>query len=289
MKKAKKDIVDNNAEVKEEAVEEKAPSKKIKIGGIFWKLVFLAIVAGGGYYVWKNPQIVEKTKDAVLSVSRHEVEIVALREEISGLNAEIESLRGAISKNNSKVGSTVKDALSRVDEKYSAMEQYNMNIINSKADVALVLGVITRMDKAEERLDGMAKISDDGALILSTTMMIKDRAIKGDSFVMEAEILALLSEGKEKIGPAVEVIAASASGVDTDFALVNDFNIVYKELVDAKNKVVVDTWQGRVKAKLKELFKIKKRSAAEVEVKDHVAMAQAYVAEGKFLAAVREL
>ncbi|MFR8206394.1 MAG: hypothetical protein ACLU99_08700 [Alphaproteobacteria bacterium] len=39
-------------------------------------------------------------------------------------------------------------------------------MIDSKADVATtVLGLLTRVDKLEDKLDKMAKVTDEGALI----------------------------------------------------------------------------------------------------------------------------
>lgn len=46
-----------------------------------------------------------------------------------------------------------------------AVEKTNLNVIDSKADVATVLGLLTRVDKLEDKLDKMAKVTDEGALI----------------------------------------------------------------------------------------------------------------------------
>lgn len=67
-------------------------------------------------------------------------------------------------------------------------------MIDSKADVATVLGIITRLDKIEERLDTLAKISDDGALVLTATMMVKESSENGTNFAYEAEILQQLAK-----------------------------------------------------------------------------------------------
>lgn len=57
-------------------------------------------------------------------------------------------------------GSSATVDLSRFDSKLEAIEKQNLNVIDPKADVATVLGIITRLDKIEERLDTLAKISD---------------------------------------------------------------------------------------------------------------------------------
>ena len=44
------------------------------------------------------------------------------------------------------------EELQNFESRIEAIEKQNLNVIDSKADVATVLGLVTRLDKAEENL-----------------------------------------------------------------------------------------------------------------------------------------
>ena len=78
------------------------------------------------------------------------------------------------------------------------------------------MGLVTRLDKAEENLDKLAKVTDQGALVLSATMLIKEAADNGQRFEYETEILQLLAKGDVKLNEPIAIIAKYAKdGIQT--------------------------------------------------------------------------
>lgn len=162
-------------------------------------------------------------------------------------------------------------------------------MIDSKADVALVLGLLTRMDKVETQMGRLAKISDDGALILSATVMIKEAAAKGEPFAYEAEVLDLLARGDEKISqPVAEIVKYAPQGIKSKKALAASFNKIYAELLEQQKEEFAKTWKDRLNSKLNEIIKVKrvKEEAPEFEEDKVLEKAKKLVDAGKIAKAV---
>ena len=149
-------------------------SKKIKKTAI--KLFLFIVVCGFVYLFATNPNLRQKGVDFMTSLWGEKVDY---QKQINQLNMQVSDLQQRF---NRLAQAQQQLDFSYVDEKISNIEKLNQNIIDSKADVATILGVITRMDKAEERLDALNKISDDSALILTAAMLVKDSAERGGSF-----------------------------------------------------------------------------------------------------------
>ena len=279
-------------EEEKKADEVKKPHKPFSFVKLFWWAGFLALVGGAGYYVWKNPNFVSDAKEYLLKDESRDQEFAKLQGEIAQLQADIKVLRSSVSRATGEVSNTVDNAMESLNDKFVAMEKINTSIIDSKADVAMLLGVIARMDKAEERLDGIAKVSDDSALILSTTMLIKEKALKGESYVFEAEVLGLLSEGKVKIKDDIALVASYAGGnVATNFDLVSDFENIYQK-INAQKEVAPEepgTWKERVKKKWDEMFVVRRKEESKPEVQDHLAVARINVLAGNFYKTILEV
>lgn len=155
-----------------------ATAKKAMLRIVFWVL-FLGILYG----LWLNPQIITNMVKfiSMQTATEESQEENTVREDefyrrMNVLQNQINQLQNQIS--SLPEGSSATVDLSRFDSKLEAIEKQNLNVIDSKADVATVLGIITRLDKIEERLDTLAKISDDGALVLTATMMVKESSEK---------------------------------------------------------------------------------------------------------------
>jgi len=158
-------------------------------------------------------------------------------------------------------GSSATVDLSRFDSKLEAIEKQNLNVIDSKADVATVLGIITRLDKIEERLDTLAKISDDGALVLTATMMVKESSENGTNFAYEAEILQQLAKNDTAIQGDVETISRYArEGVKSQNSLINEFKKIYRRLAKVQTKQDLEgkNWKEVLNIKFNEVVKVKR-------------------------------
>lgn len=230
------------------------------------RIVIWLFVLGVLYGLWRNPQIVTNMVDFVTTQTATEESVdgtVAaendLYREVALLQNQVAQLRAQLD-SQTLTGNEVAD-LSRFDEKLSAIEKQNLNVIDSKADVATVLGVITRLDKIEERLDTLAKISDDGALVLTATMMVRESADNGTSFIYEAEILQQLAKHDSDIKNEVETISRYArEGIKSQNCLIREFETIYRRLAKVKTIQSMEgkSWKEILNIKLNEVVKVKR-------------------------------
>ena len=142
----------------------------------------------------------------------------------------------------------------------------NVNVIDSKADVATVLGVVTRMDKAEHKLDKLSAVTDDSALVLTATMLVKDAAEKGNGFEYEAGVLTqILSDNPELKNYAVQVEKFAKNGVQSELNLVKSFDNIYAEILNEQKEDFNQNWKERLTNKFNEFVKIKKTNTEDAK------------------------
>ena len=158
-----------------------------------------------------------------------------------------------------------------LNEKISAVEKINLNTIDSKADVQTVLGILTRVDKVENKLDNMAKITDESALILTATVLVKDAAERGGNFVYEAEVLQQLAVKNTNLKEQLQTIYKFANdGIYTKSYLINEFESIYNALLREQKKELEITWKDRLIAKDNEFVKVKKVNEPEEDAEDNI-------------------
>lgn len=238
--------------------------KKLKRG--IKIVIFAAIIGGIGCGLWKNPQIIEKTRSLFEPKVQIQEEVIQqpspealLREEVNTLKLQVNNLQKQVLE---------QQDTSVLEEKFANLEKSNLNIIDSKADVATILGVITRMDKAEQKLDTLAKVTDESALILTTTMLVKESADRGGSFEYEAEMLQQIAANNLKLKEPIEVIIkSSTTGVDTTQYLQKEFESVYTKLLELQKMEFEKTWKDRLNSKISEYIKVKKVNEKDPEFK----------------------
>lgn len=271
-------------------IEQKKERKPLCWRKVVWQLVFVALIGGSGYVLWRYPNTLTEAKRYLMTNQEQEQKMLMLQDELLQVQEELVALRRSVNMNSSNATAAVDLAVESLKGRFEAVEKMNANVIDSKADVAMLLGLITRMDKAEERLDGLAKVSDDAALMLSTTMLIKEKALKGQPFAFEAEVLQLLGEGKVKVKDEVAFISeVSVEGAATDFELINGFNQIYHQImIQAEAQEEPLTWKDRVKQKFREFLQMRSK-APDVEIDNDLALAQKYVNSGNFYKAVEVL
>lgn len=192
----------------------KAGVSKLKL--FVWLVVILAVIGAAAY-----PQAVKNAYVYLEELHRRNAAqepdpLETLRQEIGSLQRQLADMQYRLENQAPTTANVMIDdeSLAEMKDRLNAIEKQNLNVIDSKADVALVLGLLTRMDKVETQMGRLAKISDDGALILSATMMIKEAAAKGEPFAYEAEVLDLLARGDEKISqPVAEIVKYAPQGI----------------------------------------------------------------------------
>lgn len=250
-----------------------------KVKSLILKLFIVALLGGAGYFVYTHPQVLD-------NIRLGEKEETSISE---ALLLQVNQLQNQVATLQAQVLNQPAPDLSVFENKVASLEKQNLNVIDSKADAAIVLGMLTRVDKLENRVDRLAKISDDGALILSAAMLVKQAAAEGGDFIYEAEILNQLADNASAIKKDVSVISEySRNGVVSDAELVRQFNRIYstsqrEEKVDAKD------WKERLNNKINEYIKINKVGEGAVKTAGNHTLDEvsALVDDGKFAKAVK--
>lgn len=238
---------------------ENLPVKTHAFGKFVFRVLLIVLVLGGGYAFWKNPNLADdlsaKTKELFENTDSEsttpEVDQMALlRQEVSDLRTQIALLQSLQAQ---------KQDTATLEKRFDTLEKFNQNVINSKADVAIVLGMLTRLDAAEQQLDVLSRITDQSAVVLTATMMVKDAAEKGGSFIYEAEVLNQLAADNTKIKQAIEVIQkAAVDGIYNNAYLMKSFDEVYSSLLAQTKQESEKTWKDRLNSKISEYIKVQK-------------------------------
>ncbi len=226
------------------------------------RITLVAVVVLAAYGLWRNPQIVTQIKSSLSSFSSEKQEDI-YQKQINLLESRLQSLQNQLAMiANRRQNPVADEELAAMKEKIAAIEKTNLNVIDSKADVATVLGVVTRMDKAEQRLDKMAQVSEEGALILTAVMLVKDSAERGGNYEYEMEVLEQISADNTKFAEQFAVMNKyAAEGIASTETLQKDFNAVYRKLMKVQKESFEKTWKDRLNAKINEIVKIKRKNA----------------------------
>lgn len=238
---------------------ENLPVKTHAFGKFAFRVLLIALILGGGYAFWKNPNLTDGVSAKVKSLFENahsesqtsQVDQIALlRQEVSDLRTQIALLQSLQAQ---------KQDTSTLEKRFETLEQFNQNVINSKADVAVVLGMLTRLDAAEQQLDVLSRITDQSAVVLTAAMMVKDAAEKGGSFVYEAEVLNQLAADNVKLKSALEAVQkAAVDGIYNNAYLVKSFDEVYLSLFEQIKQESEKTWKDRLNSKISEYIKVQK-------------------------------
>ncbi len=222
----------------------------------FMSVVVVVAVGVLGYKLWENPKILYQMKDLLQKDT-------SMAEMYQNQVNELQNRLMAVEAQLADVSNRVKNPdFSAIQEKIDNIEQINVNTIKSKADVDSVLGLVMRMDKAEEKIDELAKVSDKSALILTATMLVKDAAEKGGKFVYEAEVLSEIAVGNYKIEKEIAVInEASLKGIKSNIELQRMFADIFADKyseTDVENDDSSLNWKERIYQQVSKVVKINK-------------------------------
>lgn len=234
---------------------------------VLW-VIFIAVIA----YLWLKPEIVynivnhfsrplpAQIQAPVSPSSQDEEQAARLRRLNNRLN-EVERRLDKSSAPSSSDSTAAEAAVAELNQRFNNFEKQNIAIIDTKADAASVLSLTNRLDKIEQRLDNMAKISDQGALIITTVMMIKDAAERGNSFTYEAEVLSLLTQKENSLQPAVaELLKFADKKLPSKAEITNNFDSLYQEISAAEKDKALEgkDWKQRLNMKLSEYVTVKR-------------------------------
>lgn len=279
-------------EVKEEKTAE-APRKNyagLAVRAFVW-VIFLLVLLG----LWFNPEVIYNSAQYFKAQQAPAEQTVSEQPSIKQLQGQIRELKNSVMNLGAAIGkynrSDAVDTamLDKLNGKFADLEAKNEEILNAKADSSVVLGLVERLDKIERRLDKVAKISDQGALILTTTMLIKDNAARGSSFEYEAEILKQLAAGDASLQqPVADILVFANKKIPLDRQLEKEFGEIYERIVKSEKDKQFQgkDWKERFNLKLNEYVKVKYtneiNSAEEAEAENDLERLKAVVDGGKF-------
>ena len=139
------------------------------------------------------------------------------------------------------------------------LTEQNGYFMNIKANSSVILGIVERIDNMEKKVLKLSTLSNEGALILSSAMMIKEAASIGQSFEYEAEVLKYLSQNQIEIADEVDAIyKLSSSNLPSNKAIVDKFNIAYDRIVEDMKPAELTEWKDRIIQKIKEYVTIQR-------------------------------
>lgn len=252
---------------KSEAKQENTAHVKVKRKAVtkpVLSIVVVAAVAVLGYKLWENPLLLQEAKEMLFSPAQKED---VYQPQIDQLQQQLLSLQAQLAEVAAKAE---KPDFSAIDKRVDDIQQISVNTIKSKADVETVLGLIGRMDNAEGRINDLAKVTDDSALVLTAAMLVKDAGQRGGTFVYEAEVLSELAAGHHKIAQEVARLnEIAALGVPTVEELQKEFAAVYVARypeASAVEELPADNWKDRIYSQLHKVVQIKKPGDASVTV-----------------------
>lgn len=214
--------------------------KSLKRTGFVLYLAETAILAtllAGVVFLWYNPQIVYEKIKNFYPQNEREVKYV--------------------------IPETVTNAINSLNEQVKTLNGQTEQFMNVKADSSVVLSIVERMNTLEKKADSLAKISGNGALILSGAMLVRDAAERGNSFTYEAEILKTLSASMPEIEPEIEyVYNNSTRRFASEQSLINQYNQIYGEY-NAPKESENTNWKNRIINKAKQYVNISEPNSEE--------------------------
>ena len=239
---------------------EEAPQPQKQNWGILFKwLVVIVVLALLGTAMWRNPDLVNQVKVKFEEMLASPVQEQQAPNQMEILQQEIAQLRAELAQRNAEAQNISNDTIEKLNQKFDNLEKTNLAIIDNKADASTVLGIVTRLDRLENKVNVLARVTDESALILTAVMLVKDSAEQGGSFEYEAAILSQLAQNNLSVRPAVEQIQKIAiSGVKSNVFLVNRFQVVYNEIAEMHKKEFEKTWKDRLNSKLNQFIKVRR-------------------------------
>ena len=266
--------------------EENQESKQLKKSKLksLGKLLILLSLMGIVVFSLQNPQLLKEILPAKDETASND-EKIAMQQAIGQIQKQIFALH-------QKIPQVDMSAIANINEKFDTLEKNNLNIINSKADVAALMGAITRLDKLEAELEKAIKVTDEGALVLTAVMLVKDSADQGGIFEYEAEILQQITADNPSLKePVAEIISLAKEGVNSKQFLQYEFMDIYKKLKKKQKRKLEEnlSWKQRLNAKLGELVQVKKTNYQEKEAEAGLEIIKRFVEAGELSKAINEL
>ncbi len=256
---------------------EKQQKKSSKFGAKALGLVVLLLVAALGYALFLNktsPKL--KPNDTSAQIQKLESKVKSLENIIQNLSAN---------------GGTDLKEVAVLNEKIEKTNKANAEILDSKASVSALMGVIERVDRLETNVKNLGQVTSQSALILTAAALTNEAAKTGKPFVYEASVLEELSKGSSVENSAKIIGSFAQKGLPLREDLIEKFIKLYETSFFKTNEPEEKTeempsketadWKDKAISKLKTLVVIEKTNDKE---KNILLIDEAYrlVREGDF-------
>ncbi len=242
----------------------------------------MLLLVGGGYVLFENSRaLMPKMSEDVSEIKLLESKIDALENKIKNI----------------KENDNLKE-LAALNEKLEEKSKSTGEILESKASVSALMGVVERLDRLETNVKNLGQVTSQNALILTAAALTQEAAKSSRPFVYEASVLQELSKGTT-LQKSAEIIASFAEkGLPSREDLIEKFANLYEEnflkkveqATDNQDIQTSDDWKDKTIRKLKNLVVIEKTNFKSQEgseiLSDEV---YRFVREGDFDAAMLKM
>jgi len=195
--------------------------------------------------------------------------------DIAQLQNKITHLENLVQKQIQKPSPINSKDISALNEKLLTMEKANLEILESKASLSSVMGIVERIDSLESQIKILNAGTSQSALILTAAALVENAAKKRTPFMYEASVLEELSRGTPMEKSAQIIAGLSIKGLPTKEELIERFIRLYEvNFIESRPKIEnprpvhivpvgLQDWKQKLIHKLKSLLIIEKISDDE--------------------------
>lgn len=158
--------------------------------------------------------------------------------------------------------------IAELNEKFNNLNKINSEILDSKANLSVVIGIIERLDLLEADIKKLSAGTSNSALVLTAAAMVENAARKKQPFMYEASVLEELSRGTPMEKSAQIIAGLSIKGIPSREELIDRFiklyevNFIEKEMPKQSVPALeqTDDWKQNIKNKFESILVVEKIS-----------------------------
>lgn len=162
---------------------------------------------------------------------------------------------------------TVAD-ISALNEKFNNLNKINAEILDSKASLSAVMGLIERIDSIESEVKKLNAGTSNSALVLTAAALVENAAKRRQPFMYEASVLEELSRGTPMEKSAQIIAGLSIKGIPSREELIDRFIKLYEVTFIEQNEPMPmqapenqdKDWKQNLKDKFESLLVVEKIS-----------------------------
>ena len=199
-----------------EKVKKEKEQKAKKTIWPFVNTVLIFVVAGLCYITFQKNAVIQ-----TLGVSADLLKISELESKIE----QLENLVKTYQRENS--GVDLQDVVA-LNEKIDNIGKVNTDLLESKASLVSVMGVVERVDNLELEIKKLGSVTSQGALILTSAGLVEEAAKKREPFMYEASVLEELSKNTPMEKSAHIIAGIAVKGLPLREDLIEKFIKIYE-------------------------------------------------------------